>query len=303
MGIEVLSPDVNKSQGLFTIEGNAIRFGLIGIKSIGQPTVELLNKARELRQKEFANFEDFYTWFSKSSTNEVIDMIPTDATINLIKSGAFGADKNNILLEFGQSTYTPLVYKEKKGIPARADFKKVGIDISEEDYQDKQKRTQIFIDFKYKEYLEKDDKRRMKHLNEFMDKYVSDELFYEFDTMGCYLTVSPFDPYVKHIKDFYSYEDGADKILIVGTILTKDVKKASRGGQYAKLSLVTPHGILQGKCYSTQYSEYKHLLEKGESVVLLAKRNKDEFVLSKLKTFDEWKAIIEKKQKLKESAR
>jgi DNA polymerase-3 subunit alpha len=60
---------------------------------------------------------------------------------------------------------------------------------------------------------------------------------------------------------------------------------------------------LQGKCYSTQYSEYKHLLEKGESVVLLAKRNKDEFVLSKLKTFDEWKAIIEKKQKLKESAR
>lgn len=310
MGIKILPPDINKSQGLFTIEDGAIRFGLLGIKSIGEPTIKLINRIKELNNgEEFKSFEHFYK-FAYTKSNEVIvkdlegnpiefaldEMIPRDATINLIKAGAFGNNKNELLETYAELTYTPLKYKERKTVPSKADIEKAGIKMTQAQYEDKSIRHKIFADFKYQQYLEKDAKRKQKHVDDFASKYISDEEFYEFDTMSCYITSSPFDKYLKYIHDLYSYEDGSNKILIVGTILTKEVKKSSRGGQYAKLSLVTPYGIYQGKCYSEQYSEYKNLLNKGETIVMLAKRSKDEFVLSKMRTFDDWKQAIERKK-------
>jgi DNA polymerase-3 subunit alpha len=47
MGIRVLPPDVNKSDWSFTPDGDAIRFGLGAIKSIGQSAVESILAARE----------------------------------------------------------------------------------------------------------------------------------------------------------------------------------------------------------------------------------------------------------------
>lgn len=46
MHIEVLTPDVNKSDKGFTIEGNNIRFGLTAIKNVGEAAVEAIIHAR-----------------------------------------------------------------------------------------------------------------------------------------------------------------------------------------------------------------------------------------------------------------
>jgi DNA polymerase-3 subunit alpha len=47
LGIAVLSPDVNRSQAAFTLEGNEIRFGLTAIKNVGKGSVEAIVAARE----------------------------------------------------------------------------------------------------------------------------------------------------------------------------------------------------------------------------------------------------------------
>ena len=47
MGIQVLPPDVNKSDWSFTPDGNAVRFGLGAIKSLGQSAVESVLAARQ----------------------------------------------------------------------------------------------------------------------------------------------------------------------------------------------------------------------------------------------------------------
>jgi len=47
MGIQVLPPDVNKSDWSFTPDGNAVRFGLGAIKSLGQSAVESVLTARQ----------------------------------------------------------------------------------------------------------------------------------------------------------------------------------------------------------------------------------------------------------------
>ena len=47
MGIEVLPPDVHRSGVEFTVEGEAIRFGLLAVKNVGQGAIESIIAARE----------------------------------------------------------------------------------------------------------------------------------------------------------------------------------------------------------------------------------------------------------------
>ncbi len=46
MGIKILPPDVNKSFARFTVEGEAIRYGLLGIKNVGEKAIESIIEAR-----------------------------------------------------------------------------------------------------------------------------------------------------------------------------------------------------------------------------------------------------------------
>ncbi len=59
LGIDVLPPTINKSKVFFTIEGESgIRFGLGGIKNIGQDIMEAIVKERK-ENGEYKNLDDF----------------------------------------------------------------------------------------------------------------------------------------------------------------------------------------------------------------------------------------------------
>ncbi len=58
LGIDVLPPDINKSFTNFSIEGNAIRYGLGAIKNVGQPAAEAIVDERSNRGL-FRSFFDF----------------------------------------------------------------------------------------------------------------------------------------------------------------------------------------------------------------------------------------------------
>ncbi|MGE5178270.1 MAG: DNA polymerase III subunit alpha [Bacteroidota bacterium] len=47
IGVPVLPPDVNRSRASFTLEGNAIRFGMSAVKNVGVGSVEAIVRARE----------------------------------------------------------------------------------------------------------------------------------------------------------------------------------------------------------------------------------------------------------------
>ncbi|MEK6734464.1 MAG: DNA polymerase III subunit alpha, partial [Pseudomonadota bacterium] len=77
--IEILPPDINLSQSLFTIEKGAIRYGLGGLKSIGVQAMEQLCQERE---SKFADIFDF--------TGKVSSKILNKRSLeSLIKAGAF----------------------------------------------------------------------------------------------------------------------------------------------------------------------------------------------------------------------
>ncbi len=81
MGIPVLAPDVNESMAEFTASNGKIRFGLSGIKNVGNSTVEAIIDARE----EKGNFESIFNFCEQIEARK----LNRRTFESLIKGGAF----------------------------------------------------------------------------------------------------------------------------------------------------------------------------------------------------------------------
>lgn len=80
MGIEVLPPCVNKSMKKFSVEDGKIRFGLMGVKNVGENAIDAIIKARE----EKGTPRDIFTFIEQLD----ISQINKKAVESLIKAGA-----------------------------------------------------------------------------------------------------------------------------------------------------------------------------------------------------------------------
>lgn len=82
MGIEVLPPDINSSDLQFTPDGDALRFGLAGIKNVGRGAVESLIETRKRESEPFKGLLDFCMRLDSSLVNR-------KTLESLVLSGAF----------------------------------------------------------------------------------------------------------------------------------------------------------------------------------------------------------------------
>jgi DNA polymerase-3 subunit alpha len=71
MAIEVLPPDVHRSHLEFTVEGDAIRFGLLAVKNVGQGAIESIIAARD-EGGPFRSLTDFCTRIDLRLTNRKV---------------------------------------------------------------------------------------------------------------------------------------------------------------------------------------------------------------------------------------
>ena len=85
-GVKVLPPDINQSQKGFTVVGNAIRFGLLGVKNVGVGAVDAIIAERE-KGGPFVSFDDFCYRVDMNAVNR-------KAVECLIQVGAFSAFGN-----------------------------------------------------------------------------------------------------------------------------------------------------------------------------------------------------------------
>ena len=107
MGIQILPPDINRSEGKFSVEKNGIRYGLAAVKGIGKPVMDAIVEERN-RSGEFTSLKDFCQRLSGKEVNK--------RTIeNFIKSGAFdglGGTRKQLMMIYIQVMDT--VNQEKK---------------------------------------------------------------------------------------------------------------------------------------------------------------------------------------------
>ena len=92
MGIPVLPPDINHSEDHFTVEGDAIRFGLGAVKNVGRGLIRSM-AAKRAEGGPFKSMEDFLQRMGEGELNK-------RAVENFIKCGAmdcFGHNRSELL--------------------------------------------------------------------------------------------------------------------------------------------------------------------------------------------------------------
>ena len=79
-GVKILAPDINRSKKVFSIEDGNVRYGLMGIKNVGEQAMEYVLGERE-RGGKFTDLRDFLERCAGQVNKRMIE--------SLIKGGAF----------------------------------------------------------------------------------------------------------------------------------------------------------------------------------------------------------------------
>ena len=87
MGIEVLPPSINDSQKKFSVVDGKIRFGLLGVKNVGEGAIDAIIKAREEKGRP----QDIFQFINNVEISEV----NKKAVESLIKAGALDCLNQN----------------------------------------------------------------------------------------------------------------------------------------------------------------------------------------------------------------
>ena len=97
MGIGILPPDINQGEGVFSVTGRQIRYGLSAIKSVGRPVIESILEERN-RGGRFTNLKNFIERLSGKEVNK--------RTIeSFIKAGALdslGGTRRQLMMAYAQ---------------------------------------------------------------------------------------------------------------------------------------------------------------------------------------------------------
>lgn len=276
-GVSLLPPHLNKSDRGFAITDGKILFGLEAIRGVGEKFVDLLIEERTTNGK-FENFNNFYERMNPS--NKVV--------IDLTKAGAIPCkDKRNFLLQFASKQFEKKPYKQVVSLPKLSVLKeKYGIDTDV--IKDKQVRLDLYNKEKEKEYLEQQDEKYKASMNEFAEKYLQNEKFWEFDALSVFINDNPFVEAYKYIKTpFGEVEEGA-KGLVVGAISNIQKKKDRNGKQFAFIWTYSAFGLIEVICWHTQFKQYEDLIKKGNQIAMLCKKSDEKAVVQEMKTYEQW---------------
>ena len=254
MNIQMLPPDVNTSDMEFSVEDNAIRFGLSAVKSLGRPTIKAIIDERN--KSRFTSMQDFISRLNTDLNKRTLE--------NLIKSGAFDTFGNN--RRQMMSVYARMLDNEaKQGKDA------ISGQMSLFDLVDESEKSQFEI--------------KMPDVSEYTKE---DILAFEKEVLGVYVSGHPLDEYAamwkKHISamstDFeLDDETGEPKVkvdskaTIGGMIMAKSVKPTKTGQLMAYLTIEDLVGTVEVIVFPRTFSTYRNIIEGTDKLFITGRVN------------------------------
>jgi DNA polymerase-3 subunit alpha len=279
-GVEVLPPHINKSANDFKVDDGKIIFGLEAIKGIGEKFVNdiIIERAKG----KFENFDDFLKRIN-----------PTTAqVVTLVKSGAIPTqNKKQFLMRYAHSLFEQKEYKPVSSLPKLDDLKnKWNIDVDK--IKDKEERLKLYNYKREKEFEEIKKNKYNKHMQDFVDKYLQNEQFWEFEALSIFINDNPFEKIYEYITPFEETEDGS-KCVVIGIIADISKKSDRNGKQFAFLNMYSAYGLIDITCWHSQFKEYQDILKRGNQIAILCKKKEGKGFVESIKTYDQW--LIDKK--------
>ena len=254
MNIQMLPPDVNTSDMEFSVEDNAIRFGLSAVKSLGRPTIKAIIDERN--KSRFTSMQDFISRLYTDLNKRTLE--------NLIKSGAFDTFGNN--RRQMMSVYARMLDNEAKQGKAA-----ISGQMSLFDLVDESEKSQFEI--------------KMPDVSEYTKE---DILAFEKEVLGVYVSGHPLDEYAamwkKHISamstDFeIDDETGEPKVkvdskaTIGGMIMAKSVKPTKTGQLMAYLTIEDLVGTVEVIVFPRTFSTYRNIIEGTDKLFITGRVN------------------------------
>ena len=244
MGIPVLPPDINRSEDHFTVEGDAIRFGLGAVKNVGHGLIRSVSAKR--KDGDFKSLEDFLQRMGEGELNK-------RAVENFIKCGAmdcFGNHRSELLAVY-DSMMDSVASTRKHNLDGQMGL----FGMMEED-------AASAIPIPKLPELKKADMMAM-----------------EKETTGIYLSGHPMDDYRKYLKNTHvvpmaklmdeesSYED--DQIVsVAGIVQSVKMKTTRNNSMMAYVTVEDDTASMEMLAFSNVLSQFGNYLTENAPVVI-----------------------------------
>lgn len=255
MGVKVLPPDINESFKNFAMVGwetkettPHIRFGLNGIKNLGEHIAEAIYRERKANGK-YKSLQDLLTRVQDRDLNK-------KSLESLIKCGAldcFGYDRGYLAGNIENILAFVKQIHEKKSVNQNSLFAGTTIDMS----------TKI-------------------QLAPMPDATNEEKLLWEKELLGLYVTSHPFTIYQEIMKDVLTplkdlSSQSRNQWVVVGGMIDSTKKKITRGGKammFAKLLDTT--NSLELLVFPKTYETTKDVWIEGKPVCVIGRTSEEE---------------------------
>jgi DNA polymerase III subunit alpha len=243
MGIKVLPPDVNQSDLNFTPAGDAIRFGLGGVKNVGNNAVDAIVAAR-VEGGTFTSIYDFCDRINLGAVNRRV-------VESLIKAGALdstGANRAQLSEAIDRAIDSGLRSSRDRAMGQHGLFGMV----------EEEMKTEY-------------------PLAKLPDWTMEQKLAGEKELLGIYVSGHPLDRFKEKISDlathFTDKLEGLEKgvSVIMCGLLTGVVRKTNREGKYwAAMKLDDGRGTADAMVFATRYEELLGAIQEEAAVFIRA---------------------------------
>ena len=245
MGIPVLPPDLNHSEDHFTVEGNAIRFGLGAVKNVGLGLIRTMMKKRQ-EDGPFKSLEDFLERMGSDLNKRAVE--------NFIKCGAadcFGHHRSELLAVY-DAMMESIASSRKKNLEGQ-----MGL-FSMLDEEDAGAKVPI---------------PKMKELSK------AELLSHEKETMGIYISGHPMDDYRPYLRNTHVVQIGKlmeedapfqdDQIIsVAGIVQTLKMKTTRNNSMMAYVTVEDDTASIEMLAFSNVLSQYGGYLRENAAVVI-----------------------------------
>ena len=246
LGIPVLPPDLNHSEDHFTVEGDAIRFGLGAVKNVGIGLIRSMVKKRQ-EGGPFQSLEDFIERMGEGELNK-------RAVENFIKCGAadcFGNHRSELLAVY-DSMMDTIASTRKKNLEGQLGL--FGM-------------------------LETEDEAARIPIPKLNEMKKADLLALEKETMGIYISGHPMDDYRECLKHTHVVRIGTlmdedsqcqdDQVVsVAGIVQTVKMKTTRNNSMMAYVTVEDDTAAMEMIAFSNVLNQYSGYLKEGAAVVI-----------------------------------
>ena len=246
LGILVLPPDINHSDDPFTVEGDAIRFGLGAVKNVGRGLIRTMVKKRS-EGGPFRSLEEFLERMGDGELNK-------RAVENFIKCGAmdsFGHHRSELLAVY-ESMMDTLSSTRKKNLEGQLG---------------------LFA------MLEEDDAAAKIPIPKLPERSRAELMAMEKETTGIYISGHPMDDYRKFLRNTHVVPMGElmeegnrfrdDQIVsVAGIVQSVKMKSTRNNSMMAYVSVEDDTASMEMLAFSNVLSQYGGYLRENSPVVV-----------------------------------